>query len=269
MTTLAHRLLTAQDATPTRWMIVTHGIYGAGRNWLSVARRFVDDRPGWGAVLVDLRLHGESQGFAPPHTVDACAADLAQLVSTSGLEVRAVLGHSFGGKVALVYSRRPPVPLDHVWVIDSTPDPRPPGGSAWTMLSVLRDRPGPFRDRNEGVEAVEAGGFATPVAQWMSTNLVHGPDGYRWRLAPDDMESLLLSFFRTDAWDAVEAPHPGCQVHMVRAEESSILNEAACSRVEMAGERHGQTFLHPVAGGHWVNADNPDALHRLLLGSMT
>ena len=36
-----------------------------------------------GFVLVDLRGHGASQGFAPPHTLDAAAADLAALVPKS------------------------------------------------------------------------------------------------------------------------------------------------------------------------------------------
>jgi pimeloyl-ACP methyl ester carboxylesterase len=249
---LHHRVVSASGSHPTRWLLVTHGIFGAGRNWASVAKRFVEARPEWGAVLVDLRQHGQSQGFVPPHTLEACARDLALLVADLELPVRGVLGHSFGGKVALVYSRDPATPLEHVWVVDSTPDVRTPSGSAWAMLDVLRDHPGPFTDRGGGVRAVRVAGFPTSVAQWMSTNLVHGPDGYRWRLDPGDMESLLRSFFSTDAWDA-----------------STILNEAASSRVEMAGERTGQVFLHPVAGGHWVNADNPDALQALLIGHMS
>lgn len=264
MPELHHDRVTAPAATPSRWLLVTHGIFGAGRNWASVARRFVEARPGWGAVLVDLRQHGRSMGFPPPHTVEACAGDLRAFVEASGLRVSAVMGHSFGGKVALVYSREAAVPLGHVWVIDSTPDARAPDGSAWEMLRVLRRSPGPFPDREAGMEAVAAAGYAQPVARWMSTNLVHGADGYRWRLDPDEMEALLRSFFETDAWDAVEAPSPGTQVHLVKAAESSILTPAACDRIEAAGLRTGQARLHRVAGGHWVNADNPDALQALL-----
>src|SRR4051812_24710793 len=59
---LAHTRVAAPGRTPERWLLVLHGIYGAGRNWGSIARRLVEARPEWGAVLVDLRMHGQSRG---------------------------------------------------------------------------------------------------------------------------------------------------------------------------------------------------------------
>lgn len=276
---LAHDRVVAPDAHPQRWMFVLHGIYGAGRNWSAVARRFVKERPEWGVVLVDLRMHGDSRGFAPPHTLEACARDLRALAHHLGIVPEAVLGHSFGGKVALTYVRdadrdggqddgsagpvRPPAT---VWVVDSTPSAREPDGSAWMMLEVLRRSPGPFRERSEGVAAVEAA-FPTPVARWMATNLVPGPAGdLVWRLDPDVMDALLRDFFDTDAWRMVEDPPPGVRVHVIKAEESSVLDGDACARVA-AAERAtgGRVALHHVRGGHWVNADDPDGLHALLV----
>jgi esterase len=270
MPLLAHDRLTADDvALPDRWLLVLHGIYGAGRNWGSVARRFVRERPAWGAVSVDLRGHGRSPALDPPHTVQACANDLARLVEAEDLGAPAILGHSFGGKVALVYARNPPVVLERVWVVDSTPDTRAPEGSAWRMLEVLRGHPGPFATREAAAGAIEAGGFAAPVAAWMSTNVERGIDGaYRWRLDLEQMEALLVDFFETDAWDVVEHPPAGCHVHVVKALDSSVLDDEACLRIEAAAESTGRVHLHRVEGGHWLNADNPDALQRLLLEHM-
>lgn len=268
---LNHDLVQAPDATPTRWMLVLHGIYGAGRNWGSVARRFVEASPDWGAVLVDLREHGGSQGFAPPHTVDACADDLIALVASLDRDVAAILGHSFGGKVSLRYAQKaavdPRMPhLEQVWVIDSTPDVRAPSGSAWAMLQMLRASPGPFQDRAEGIAAVESAGYARPVAQWMSTNLVRNDEGALvWRVDADAMESLLLSFFKLDAWPAIEHPPAGTEIHLVKATESSILDDDARNRIEAAGLATAAAHLHVVEGGHWLNADNPDALQELLV----
>ena len=257
--------VTADDASPERWLLVLHGIYGAGRNWASVARRFVRERPGWGAALVDLRQHGASQGFPPPHTVQAAAQDLVRAVEEEGLEAEAVLGHSFGGKVALLAARAGLPGLRQVWVVDSTPDAREPAGSAWGMLEVLRGHPGPFASRDEAVEALRGAGLARPVALWMATNLEESNGEYRWRLDPDDMEALLRSFFAEDAWDVLESPPEGVEIHVVKAEASSVLDEEAGHRVERAGRRHGRAHLHSVPGGHWVNVEAPDALHDLLL----
>ena len=38
-----------KDASPTSWMLFLPGIFGQGRNWNSVARRLVRERPEWAA----------------------------------------------------------------------------------------------------------------------------------------------------------------------------------------------------------------------------
>ncbi len=52
------------DAEPDRWLGFLHGILGSGANWRTFAKQIVTAKPEWGALLVDLRLHGESRGFA-------------------------------------------------------------------------------------------------------------------------------------------------------------------------------------------------------------
>ena len=255
------REVAAEGAAPEQWLVVLHGIYGAGRNWGSVARGIVEASPEWGALLVDLREHGESGGFEPPHTLEATAADLSGLERADAM--RAVLGHSFGGKIALLRGKTDES-IEQVWVIDSTPEAREPSGSAWGMLRVLRSVPDHFGDRDEAVEALVAGGVERPVALWMTTNLEWREGEYRWRLDLDAMEELLRDFFRTDLWSLVEDPREGLDLHFVRATGSRVLTEEAASRIRAAGQRTGRVFLHDVQGGHWLNADNPDEVVRLL-----
>lgn len=262
---LSHERVVMPGTAPGRFIYMLHGVYGAGRNWGSVARRVVRDVPGWAAVLVDLREHGESRGFDPPHTLEAAAEDVAALVR-AGPPATALLGHSFGGKVALVYARRHAASsgLRRLWVVDSTPEAGGERGSAWQMLRVLRRLPGPFPSRTAAVEALQAHGIELPVAQWVSSNLTREGEAYRWRIDLDAIEELLRDFARTDAWDVVEDPPPGLSIHFVKAEASTILTDAAAARIEAAGRASGRVFLHRVAGGHWVNADNPEALLALL-----
>jgi esterase len=321
---LNHDTITAGDARPDHWLYVLHGIYGAGRNWASVMRGVVKERPEWGAVLIDLRQHGRSQGFPAPHTVQAAAADLVELADATGLVPSAVLGHSFGGKVALIFAGMEADATSHlrqVWVVDSTPDARDPGGSAWSMLNIVRSLPDRFATREALVDALVAHRMQRPVAQWMATNLEAEDDGtYRWRFDLDALEALLHSFFETDAWSIVESPRRGLEVHLIKAEDSTVLDGESLVRAEAAashgggeanggevnggevnggevnggevnggevngGDRgragpsgadpdgagtagRGRTFLHRVAGGHWVNAENPAAVQELLISSL-
>ena len=53
MNVLAYEPVTSIGDAPQSWRYVLHGIFGAGKNWGSVARRLVAARPDWGALLVD------------------------------------------------------------------------------------------------------------------------------------------------------------------------------------------------------------------------
>ena len=55
-----------------------------------------------------------------------------------------MLGHSFGGKVALEQLNRHPDGLESAWIVDSAPGGGDPQGSAWEMLAALERTPGPL-----------------------------------------------------------------------------------------------------------------------------
>ncbi|MGH7467553.1 MAG: alpha/beta fold hydrolase [Longimicrobiales bacterium] len=249
---------------PDKVLYVLHGIFGAGRNWASVARRLVRDRPGWGARLIDLRQHGASQGFSSPHTLQAAAGDLHELAQQLRETPAGLLGHSFGGKVALMYAREHGEALRQLWLIDSTPDAGPPRGTAWEMLQLVRDAPEPFDARQDLVAYLSEHGIGVSIGQWMATNLERSAHGYRWRFDLAAMKELLRSFFDTELWDVIEHPPPQAELHVVKARESSVLSPAASERIRQCARQNGRVYYHEVAGGHWVNADNPDALHALL-----
>lgn len=264
---LTHARVTAKDRTPERWLLVLHGIYGSGRNWGTIARRLVEARPEWGALLVDLRNHGGSRGFTGPHTVAAAAADVDRLVEHLDFHAAAVLGHSFGGKVALTYASHHGDELSQVWVMDSTPALREPEGSAWRMIETVRALPPEFESRQEAVDGIVAAGYPEGVAQWFAINLEPVDGRYRWRIDLDAMEEMLRDFFRADLWETVEHPPEGVEIHFVKGSRSSTLDEESRARVERAGES-GRVRLHVLEGGHWINTDNPEGVLDLLKGNL-
>lgn len=252
----------------TKMLYMLHGIFGSGRNWSSVLRRFVRSAPAWRARLVDLRQHGDSQGFAPPHTIEAAARDLCELAESLQEVPAAVLGHSFGGKVALTYAREHGAALEQVWLIDSTPEARRPEGSAWQMLEIIRSTPRQLESREQLIELLGQQGVARPTAQWMATNLESRDGAYVWRFDFAAIEALLRDFFEQDLWDVLESPPGSCVVHLVKAQESSVLSATAIARIHEIGLQNHRVFLHTVAGGHWLNADNPEGLLSLMTAQL-
>lgn len=246
---------------PTRTAFVLHGILGSARNWRTFARELVRRHPDWRLVLVDLRNHGDSRGAPPPHTIDACAADLAALAASLDLVPEAVVGHSFGGKVALAYARDHGAGLRAVWVLDAVPGRVDlEDGEVDRVVSALRAIPMPVARRNDVHAALVARGFSDAISSWMTTNLAPVPDGYGWRFDLDAIAEMLASYERTDLWPFLDQTR--LDVRVVRAERSDRWTPHELAPFETAPPN---VQLVPLArAGHWVHVDNPEGLLTLL-----
>lgn len=260
-----HEKLTAPSAEPSQWLFMLHGAFGSGRNWAVVAKQLIEQRSDWGVVLVDLRGHGRSQGLAAPHDLAAAARDLSDLASHLHVDPQAVLGHSFGGKVAMQFVAMNPPQLRAAFIVDSTPQATAPAGQAWDMLALLRRLPASFASRQEGIAALQDAGLSPPVAQWIAMNLHQtGSGGYRLRFDLDQIEQLLRSFYAADLWHVVESPPADVDLHFVRASRGSVISDAAAQRITAAAASNPRVHLHEVEGGHWLNVDAPEAIVKLL-----
>ncbi len=265
---LSYRLLQPESLVPPPRgrLFFLHGFFGSGRNWSAVARGMMRSRPDWESVLVDLRLHGESMDAPPPHTMAACALDVARLVENlPGSDgPTALFGHSFGGKVAMLTSIEPGASCEQVWIVDSTPTAGTTGAGAQHMMELMARLPLTYRTRKAGADAVEAGGFPRFVAEWMATNLVREDELFRWRFDLGEMRSLLQDFFRANLWPVVEQPPGDTELQFVRATRNSILAEADAERIARLESQGSPVHLHTLEGGHWLNVDNPGGIIALL-----
>lgn len=251
-----------------RHLVLLHGIYGRGRNWLGVARTLVERRPDWCCWLADMRHHGDSRPGAPAGTLAALADDIADWAAAAAVTPAAVLGHSFGGKVALAYAGRESARPLQTWLIDSTPEAKEPSGSAWQMLGIVRNLPATFGSRQEAIAGIEAGGFSTDVAQWMSTNLRQEAGVYRWQLDFDVMEQLLHDFFETSLWAVLDPGADGHDIHVLKASQSSVISPETVARLTHLQDapvaEHARVHLHEREGGHWIHAESPQVVIELL-----
>ena len=252
---LHHERIARSETTPSRWLALTHGIYGAGSNWRSIARKINERRPEWGVVLVDLRQHGRSEPGEPPHTIAACAEDLRALLASLG-DVRAIAGHSFGGKVVLATRRL--VDVSQTWVLDSSPSRRgdPAADRSNTVMRVLglmERLPRTWARRDDFVAAVAGDGHDVGLARWLAMSLVPDPAGaFVLRFDFEALREMLADYYATDLWDVLEAP--GGDVEVVVAEQSSTISAADRGRLAAAPPH---VHVHYVTAGHWLHIDAP------------
>jgi pimeloyl-ACP methyl ester carboxylesterase len=259
---LHHERVVHSGATPSRWLLMTHGIFGSGANWRGIARKIHEARPDWGVILVDLRGHGRSDHGEPPHTLAACADDVRALTAELP-SVDALAGHSFGGKVVL--AARALVAVRQTWVLDASPSARPdlasdPANSVARALAMLERLPATWARRDDFVAAVVADGHALPFAQWLAMNVVPNASGRAaMRLDLAQMRALLADYYAQDLWAALEDPSRG-EVELVLADRASAVGPADRARLQAAPPH---VHVERVDAGHWLHIDAPAAVVEL------
>jgi len=103
-------------------LVLMHGGPGADHCTLLPFRRLSDR---FTLIFYDHRCNGRSQGAAVSSmTWENLTADAEALRQRLGFERWAVLGHSFGGHVALEYALRYPASLSHLVLLDTGGDSR-------------------------------------------------------------------------------------------------------------------------------------------------
>ena len=236
-----------------------HGLFGRGRNWSGVAGALAEQ--GHASVLFDLPDHGASDWtdeFSYTEMADAVAAEIEERLGSAARLI--LVGHSMGGKVAMLLALRRPELVDGLVIIDIAPaesagvDGFPRLVAA--MAAVELDR---VRVRGDA-EAVMAERIAEPdVRQFLLQNLRSRP---RWHWQPN-LRLLSASLPQIAAWpDPGPVSYPG-PVLWLRGERSDYVlpeHEPAMRRLFPAVE------LRTVpSAGHWVQADQPQAVIAALL----
>ena len=107
-----HYPSTKSNKTP---LLIVHGLYGSARNWGVISNRLSDERE---IFAIDQRNHGDSQWCETQSYFDM-AGDLQEFLEHFGS--MAVLGHSMGGKAAMVLSILKPSLVEKLVIADIAP----------------------------------------------------------------------------------------------------------------------------------------------------
>ena len=270
---LNHRVVAGADPVPGQIALILHGILGSGKNWHGFTRRLLKRLPGWTVVLPDLRGHGESHGMQGPPTVASCVDDLIDLCEGFEWQPAVVIGHSFGGKVALCFAERAAWELQSVWALDTSPSlrgagARGPGSVVGHVLSTLQSISMPAVSRASVEGELELAGFSQAMRGWMTTNLRSTSDGVQWRFDLQAVEALIEDYFALDLWPTLRRWPRGSKVHLLSAGRGGRWTALDKTQARTLMATGGLDYHVLPDSGHWVHVDAPDALQELFAADL-
>ena len=101
---LAYREWGAPNATDAPPVVLIHGITSCSLSWVRVAAALA---PRYRVIAPDNRGHGDSAAPTSGYRFDDQAEDTAHLLAALGIERAAVVGHSWGGAIAVSLAAGP------------------------------------------------------------------------------------------------------------------------------------------------------------------
>ena len=170
---LFHRDLGGAGHPP---LVILHGMLGSSRNWQTAGR---DLAAKFHVLALDLRNHGASP-HAAEMTYAAMVGDVLGWLDAQRLTRVTLMGHSMGGKVAMLLACRHPERVTRLIVVDIAPkDYRWPAHreefAAMNELDLTT-----LTTRAEAEARLETWVHEWAMRKFLATNLEHKDEG-RWR----------------------------------------------------------------------------------------
>lgn len=154
-----------------------HGLFGQGRNWMQVAKAV-----GGRALLIDLPDHGRSpwtDEFSYTSYADRVAETLR---AAGGADQWTLVGHSLGGKVAMMVALRNPDLVQRLAVVDIAPKDYGDLSRFEGYIHGMRDLP--LAELTSRADAEERFAEVEPdagVRAFLLQNLRRQGDGWTWQ----------------------------------------------------------------------------------------
>ncbi|WP_242901476.1 alpha/beta hydrolase [Actinomadura terrae] len=196
-------------------VVALHGTTGHGARWRRTAETFLADRF---VLAPDLRGHGRSP-HEPPWTVERHVADVLAVMDAEGVDRADLVGHSYGGMIAVHLARTAPSRVGGLVLLDPAIGLDP--AEAWDEArAYLGERW--FADAAEARESLAARWPEAPEAMLddeVSAHLEHAEDGRtRWRYEPAAIVTAHSEMARPHL-----PPPPDVPTHLVIATGADLV----------------------------------------------
>lgn len=228
-------------------MVLLHGLGSAHRIW-DLAAPLLSER--FHVVAYDQRGHGSSEKPGEGYDLDTMTADLRGLVEALGLGRTFVVGHSWGGSVALAYAGVYPDDCAGVALVDGglVQIQDIPGIDTWETMSELMAPTdlGPFKLADLVKKTRDRGLDALPrrfIQRFLRAMLNEQPDGaLSNRLSRDNHMLILRTIW--DTWPEDLLGSVQCPALIVTAlPEAKTPEQQSFNTAKLLGVARAESYL--------------------------
>ena len=233
-------------------LVILHGLFGSNKNWQSLSKFFSQY---FDVLALDLRNHGESF-HSDVIDYPSMVNDLHYLLNQLEIKSCRLLGHSMGGKVAMLYALQYPQLVSQLVVADIAPiayqhnfdhliDP---------IMSLKLDE---MDTRSDVDKALKTDISDPQLRQFLLQSLSRKPDGWCWK---NNWSAIKKHFDKIIGFQIPEEAQSGSwKVNIptlfISGELSDYVDEIGKDVINHHFEK--PLFRIINSANHWLHAEQP------------
>jgi esterase len=236
-------------------VVILHGLFGAGRNWAPIAEALAST---YRVYLPDARNHGASP-WAETMSYAEMAGDVRDLIEREQLRQPVLIGHSMGGKTAMTLALEDPLAVSGVAVIDIAPECYADQFSPYVMAMRGLDL-ATATSRKEIHQALAHKLACDAPIDFLMQNLRRHRERFDWRLNLM-ATALCMQDLCGFPHGLMDARYEGQAMFVAGTDSDYVRPESHANIKRLFPRAH---LEHIADAGHWVHADQREALLRVL-----
>lgn len=236
-------------------VVFLHGLFGRGKNFTRIASAL---QPEAQSLLVDLPNHGKSDwtdGFSYAEMADIVAAELRTGFASE--EPVDVVGHSMGGKVAMVLAIRHPDLVRKLVILDISPTAATSGRQEFQhLLGALAGLELEGLERRSQADELLADAITVPTVRgFLLQNLRQDNGVFRWEpnlgLLRSELETIM------DFPDDLPAGNEGSVLWIGGGRSNYVTDEDVPAMKRLFPHVSRMTVRD---AGHWLHSERPQEI---------
>ncbi|WP_428390848.1 alpha/beta fold hydrolase [Lichenicoccus sp.] len=234
-------------------IILLHGLFGRARNLGFFQRRLAARRR---TLAIDLRNHGDSPHGPMDYT--NMASDLIETLDGLGALPATLVGHSMGGKAAMVLALNRPEQVHSLLVADIPPGPSE-HGSAQLARQMQQIRFPQYLNRTSA-DALLAPLIASAAVRGLMIQNIRLGERPGWQIGLDEIAASMADI---EGWPAMpeDQAYHGPTLFLAGGASPYIQPQHHAAMRRLFPQHRMETIEQ---AGHWLHADNPTRFAALL-----
>ncbi len=234
-------------------IVFIHGLMAFSANWRKIANRLEGE---FQCLIYDQRGHGRSFKPETGYTPEIFAEDLNKITNELGWENFHLVGHSMGGRNAMVFANLYPEKIRTLTIEDIGPDAD--SKNYMYYENMLNSVPTPFQDKQQ-IKDFFNQKFAkdfTPkeapsiLSLFLQSNIEEKPDGlFDWKFSKKAIISIVREGHQKDRWHEVSSFK--MPVLLIRGQNSHVLKYETFEKMKQMNPNIQGVQI--VGAGHWVH----------------